>query len=488
MTTIPPHAPSDDASVLADCLRGDDAALTALLDRHGLLAELALARGLEGAADASRALAERHVALRRVLSRNGGATLADFASASCSLRAYLAVVARGVTRDADPLAGPFAPAPPIAPMLSESRADDAGRTAERLGRVAELLERQPPDVSALVRLRAHGVERTHASALLGSVDATVRPVLSRLASRLSEADVGHEDAAAAGWRMVLDAASYEERVEIALLTEREPAGTPSSLRTARAGVEVTFRALGRRILSEKGQPSPQCLDAQGIAGFVDGTMRGGARARVEGHVLACSLCLDEVAALALDVRALEAIRHAASGDIRLGLVGALLASGRYTLAAKLRATDPLPGGSARFDLVERIAHAARSLESGLPSQVREASGVMMRGLPSDDEAPIVAFEALALDDPSGAYRALDETTARSSIGVRLQMLAAAAAGELAVARSLADEARTSVDPGAVADAESLLALPDGATLPREIVLERLRDAVPALVRAALSTR
>ena len=68
------------------------------------------------------------------------------------------------------------------------------------------------------------------------------------------------------------------------------------------------------------------------------------------------------------------------------------------------------------------------------------------------------------------------------------MLTAAVSPDLAAARALATEARGGVDPGATADAESLEAIPEGATLPREILVERLRDLVPALVRAALSTR
>jgi hypothetical protein len=486
MTLPPPYVTSDDASLVAGCLGGDEDAIRTLLERHGVLAELALVRGLETAVDVDAALAARRKDLARFLARDGGGALLGYASGSCSLRSYLAVVARLVARDAGaPTRLPFAPAAPTPPTLDVAGIVAARTTIERLGRVTELLDRQPLDVTALVRLRAHGVERAHAAALLGTADATGRTVLARLASRLSEADAGSEDAAAAGWRMVLDAASHGERVEIALLTERDvPAEGQPSLRRARAGVEAVFRALRDRLLSEASPSTPNCLDSRSTAGFVDGTMRGGARARVEGHVLGCPLCLDEVAALAIDTRALEAVRHAASGDRRLGLGAALLASGRYVLAAKLRAADPTP----RFDLVARIAEAARSLESGLEAREPDASGVLMRGLPSDEEAPIVAFEALALDDPSGAYRALDETTARSSIGVRLRMLTAAALGDLAAARALASEARGSVDPGAVADAESLAALPDGATLPREILVERLRDAVPALVRAALSTR
>jgi hypothetical protein len=490
MTMPPPYVASDDASLVAGCLGGDEEALASLLDRHGLLAELALMRGLEAVDDPCRALSERREALARALSTEGGAALLGYASGSCTLRSFLAVIARRIGRE-DPGAPrrPFAPAAPTPPMLDLVAVLDARSTIEHLGRVTELLDRQPPDVAALVRLRAHGVERAHAAALLGTADATGRTVLSRLASRLSEVDAGHEDAAAAGWRMVLDAASHAERVEIALLTERDGAGDVSSasLRSARARVEATFRALRDRLLAETTPSSPNCLDSRSIAGFVDGTMRGGARARVEGHVLACTLCLDEVAALALDTRAVEAIRHAASGDRSLGVAAALLASGRYVLAAKLRATDPAPR-DARFDLVARIALAARALESGPTLRAHDASGVLMRGLPSDEEAPIVAFEALALDDSAGAYRALDETTARSSVGMRLRMLTAGASGELAVARALAAEAKASVDPGAVADAESLAALPDGASLPREILVERLRDAVPAVVRAALSTR
>ncbi|MDQ3037829.1 MAG: hypothetical protein M3Y87_35875, partial [Myxococcota bacterium] len=138
--------------------------------------------------------------------------------------------------------------------------------------------------------------------------------------------------------------------------------------------------------------------------------------------------------------------------------------------------------------VERLASEGGSLEGGRIAKPRESSGLVMRGLPEDDEAPLVAFEALVAGDAHAAYRAIDDHTAKQPVAARLRLIAAASGEDPLGARRIAADmlARPRVDPGIVEDAQSVSALGEGRALPREMVIERLRDVLPEVVRAAVA--
>jgi len=114
--------------------------------------------------------------------------------------------------------------------------------------------------------------------------------------------------------------------------------------------------------------------------------------------------------------------------------------------------------------------------------------VVATHIPADDEAPLVAFEALALEDPHTAWRAIDDHVARQTLGARLRLLAAASGHDLEGARALADEVvgAPEIDPGLTVDADAVRALPERAALPREILVERLRAVLPEAVRFVLT--
>ena len=86
--------------------------------------------------------------------------------------------------------------------------------------------------------------------------------------------------------------------------------------------------------------------------------------------------------------------------------------------------------------------------------------------------------------PGAAYRAVDDHAAKHTIGQRLRLLAAASGPDLPEARELAQKIAelASPDPGLRADATCVLALPEDRELPREVLVERLRDAMADAVR------
>jgi hypothetical protein len=490
-----PYSESDDEAVADGCVQGDGDAFSALFVRHGSLAVAAMLRELDAPAEG-----ERHdpapmlAAMEAYLRRNEGSVLRAWSARECSLRAWLCVVARQVARrhaestptSASPLAllaGDRAPRGIVAtfPTPAALEMKDV-QAAERGVLVHDLLERLPPTLGALARLRLRGMDRAGIAAAVGLGQSTVVANLEKIAARLGELD--GTPLAMDAYRIVLDAAGAPERTRAAVRTEDD-----AEFRAARAITEATWRTVRARVLGKPPTRTPLCLDDRAIAGFVDGTMRGQLRARSEGHVGACARCVDEVATLGADLRAVPILREAQSLDPAVGLAAACLASTRFDAARRIAATvsdADAPSSRAARD-VERLAAAAALLEGG-KTRPRESSGLVMRGLPSDDEAPLVAFEALALGDTHGAFRAIDDAVARLPAAGRLRILAAAAGEDPPRARNLAAELleRPRVDPGAIEDAESVLATPEGRALPREIVVERLRDVLPEVVRAAVA--
>ncbi|MCZ7685143.1 MAG: hypothetical protein M5U28_42780 [Sandaracinaceae bacterium] len=276
----------------------------------------------------------------------------------------------------------------------------------------------------------------------------------------------------------------EERVAQALRTEDD-----ADYRAVRSLVEKTWRAVGERAL---GRPAPRevsCLDDRSMAGFVDGTLRGPGRARAEGHVATCPRCIDEAAALVLDLRAVSVLRDAAELDPAAAVAAACVATTRFAAAERLstRALERSPGSRVVAG-VRRLAQAGQLLEGGRRRSEAQTSQVVPTHVPDDDEAPLVAFEALVLSDVHAAWRAIDDHMAKHPVGARLRLLTAAAGQDLEAAQALAAiaQAQPSVDPGRARDARAVAALPKGRALPREILVEHLRALLPEAVRFVLT--
>jgi hypothetical protein len=101
----------------------------------------------------------------------------------------------------------------------------------------------------------------------------------------------------------------------------------------------------------------------------------------------------------------------------------------------------------------------------------------------------VALEALVRDDSHAAVRAIDDELAKGPVGVRLRLLALSAEDDASEGRELAEEilGRPQSDPALVTDAKATLAIPPGDSIPREILIERIRDTLPSVVRYLTTT-
>lgn len=476
-----PYAGADDATVVDGCLHDDADAWAALRARFGALLHATIVRALDGprAADAddegTLELVWEH------LRADGAAALAQW-TGECQLKSYVALVGRHLAlMHAEASTSPATLVASL-PTPSGLFLDDL-LAVEPAARVAETLEKLPPNIDALVRLRLRGLTRDDIAATLGMSPASVHANLERVARRLGEVDAGETDTGAI-WRVLLDAASVEERVTQAVRTEDDP-----DYRSVRALVEKTWRAVGDRAL---GRPVPRdasCLDDRTMAGFVDGTLRGPGRARAEGHVATCRRCIDEAAALVLDLRALATLRDAGELERPVAVAAACVATTRFTLAERLanRALERSLGGRVAAD-VRRLAQAGQLLEGGRRPRREQTSQVVATHVPDDDEAPLVAFEALVLSDTHAAWRAIDDHMAKHPLGARLRLLAAAAGQDLEAAQALAAAigGQPSVDPARARDARAVAALPRGRALPREILVEHLRALLPEAVRFVLT--
>lgn len=475
-----PYKDADDDVVVEGCLRGDDEAFAALLGRHGPLAELAIRRE-SGAGTVEDP--DPLEAFGTFLRAEGELPLRSWSPAQASLRAFLSALARRSTRSSRAgtrvaLLVPRA-ATPVALDLGAIRDEEA--TLELARAAKESLARHPPNVEALVRLRLRGLEVAAIAALVGATPAQVESSLARVAARLGAIAPERATDDELVWRGLLCVLGPEERVRLALRTERDV-----TLAARRARVEAAFRQLEGAALASEPPPHAADLGVVGIAGFVDGTMRGAARARAESQVISSPRALDEVAALAMDLRAQPLARESSWLD-RPTLVAAMaLASGLIDAGAEL--AERAGEGPHRLvaTALSRIGRAARLLTSGAAPS-RDRSGLVVRDVPADDEVALVAFESLALGDPAGALRAIDDSGAHAPVAARLRMLAASACGDAELARSWAEGIREGydLDPGAAQDAGCVLGLEPGETLPRESLVERLRSVLPDLVRATL---
>lgn len=481
MALPPPFAGADDATVVDGCLHDDPDAWEALRARWGTLLYATIVRAVDG----PRAAEIDHEALLELvwehLREDGAAALRQW-TGECQLRSYLAIVGRHLALVHAELSTSPAALVAALPTPSGLFLDDL-LAIEPARRVAETLEKLPPNIDALVRLRLRGLSRDDVAATLGMSPATVLANLERVARRLGELDASETDSGTT-WRALLDAATVEERVAQALRTEDD-----ADYRAVRSLVEKTWRAVGERAL---GRPAPRevsCLDDRSMAGFVDGTLRGPGRARAEGHVATCPRCIDEAAALVLDLRAVSVLRDAAELDPAAAVAAACVATTRFAAAERLstRALERSPGSRVVAG-VRRLAQAGQLLEGGRRRSEAQTSQVVPTHVPDDDEAPLVAFEALVLSDVHAAWRAIDDHMAKHPVGARLRLLTAAAGQDLEAAQALAAiaQAQPSVDPGRARDARAVAALPKGRALPREILVEHLRALLPEAVRFVLT--
>jgi hypothetical protein len=472
-----PFESADDATLVQGCLHGDDDAWSMMLRRFGVFVQATIVRALDGPR-ASEVDLERTMALVWDQIRREGA-LTPW-SGECQLRSYLAVLARHLTLAQ--CEASTSPATHVASLPTPAGLflDDL-LAREPAARVEEALERFPPNIAALVRMRLRGLSRDDVAATLGMSPAIVRANLERVARRLGELDA-HDTGPL--WHVLLDAGEIEERVAHAIATEDD-----ADYRGRRALVEKTWRAVGERALGRPAPRSANCLEPRSVAGFVDGTLRGPGRARAEGHVATCPRCIDEAAALVFDLRMHATLREAANADPFLAVAAACVAATRFAAAEHLtkRAEERGFGDRAAADL-RRLAQAGRLLEGGRARAEEGTSAVVATHLPSDDEAPLIAFEALVLDDAHTALRAIDDQVAKSTLGARLRLLAAAAGQDLELARSTAAAvlAAPPIDPGHTRDARAVSALPPNRELPREILVERLRAVLPEAVRFLLA--
>ncbi len=472
-----PYASADDATVVDGCLHGDADAWAALRARFGALLHVTVVRALDGARD----LDDEGV-LELVwdqLRADGAAALGQW-SGECQLKSYLAIVGRHLAQQNAQASTSPATFVAALPTPSGLFLDDL-LAIEPASRVAATLEKLPPNIEALVRLRLRGLSQADIAATLGLSPATVQGNLDRVASRLRDLDEGDTGAT---WRVLLDAATVEERVEQAIRTEDD-----RDYRGRRALVEKTWRAVGERALGRPAPRDPSCLDDRSTAGFVDGTLRGPGRARAEGHVATCPRCIDEAAALVLDLRALSILRDAGEVTSTVAVAAACVATTRFATAERrtVRALEREAASRLVAD-VRRLAQAGQLLEGGRSRRSEQTSQVVPTHVPDDDEAPLIAFEALVLSDAHAAWRAIDDHMAKHPLGARLRMLAAAAGQDLDAARALASAvvAQPAVDPGRTRDARAILALPKGRGLPREMLVEHLRALVPDAVRFVLT--
>lgn len=476
-----PYKDADDEVVVEGFLRGDDEAVAALAARHGALAELAIRRETgAGSRDDPEPLA----AFLAFLRTEGEPALRTWSPQGATLRAFLGALARRSTRSshAGTRVALLVPRPPTPPALDVAAIEEEEATLALARAARECLARQPPNVTALVRMRLRGLEVPSVAALVGSTPAQVEGALERVAARLATLDPPRAAEDELLWRALLFVLPPTDRVRLAIRTEHEPA-----LAARRTRLEAVFRQIEGATLATEPPPHAADLGVAGIAGFVDGTMRGAARARAESQVIASPRALDEVAALAVDLRALPLARESSWLERPVLVAAMSLATGLVECGAELadRALDlteaPVAGALAR------VGRASRLLASGAAPS-RDVSGVLARDVPADDEVAVVAFESLALGDPGTALRAVDEAGAQAPVAARLRMLAASASGEGELARTWAEGVHEGydVDPGAALDARIVLSLERGETLPREVLVERLRTLLPDLVRATLA--
>jgi len=476
-----PYSKADDDAVVRGCIDGDGDAWAALRSRYQYDVETIVIRVLD----------ERRVGeldLRevpsiadhcfRALKRNDAGPLRLWNGGR--LRPYLATIIRQEAEEHamedTPLQPLVAHPPTPAPMDLDRRA-----LSEPALRVREAIAKLAPRATAMLRLRLRGLRRGEIAATLGQPVTALQEDLGLLAERLAGAQ---GEGAEPAWRILLDCATTEERVETALRTEDD-----EDFREIREVAGASWRHVREDALVARLPRTPGPLqDATGVASFVDGSWRGAERTRAEGHLATCGRCVDTVAMLILDLRALD-IRRAAHGGRCSQIAASCIATGRFVAGRVLAQAAETQEQTEVAKLLVRMANVGSSLEEGTRERDSQGSRVFsMAALPTDVEAPVVAFEALVAGDPIAAERAIDDHVAKQTVGQRLRLLALAVDPDRTDAHAAATKvmASASPDPGLRGDAETILALPKNRGLPQECLAERLRDALPDGVRFLVS--
>ena len=468
-----PYEEADDSAIVDGCTAGDDYAWQALAHRHGRLIDTIVVRALDerpGAQVVDAPLVAK--AVIEHLQRHQSASLVHWGGA-CELRTYLADVARRVATsdgaDKTPVASLIAGLPTPAELFLDDIA-----TAKPAQDVTDTLDKLPPNVMALVRLRLRGLNRAQIAATLGLPPPVALAHLERIAHRIGEIQEGDSAWTTLAWHLLLDVSPPVDRVRAAIRTEDDAA-----FRGIRSKAESTWRAVRERVLPVPEARGANCLDDRTVAAFVDGSVRGAARARAEGHLATCTRCIDHVATLATDLRVVEPLRSTLHLEREVAVAAALVATARFRAAEAIGQLAAQRGLKGAHEIV-RIALLGKALMGGPGKEQFTPSRVIETRMPSDEEAPLVALEALVAGDAHAAATAIDDHTAKHRLGARLRLLAAAAGDDIDAAHdlALAIRARPHVDADIATDAEMVLALPTDRALPREILVERLRDALP----------
>lgn len=463
MSLPSPFENVDDRGLVEACTRGDEDAFAALEGRYGRVIR---AIGLRVADDLMAAPANVAVSVDAYLRRNHCGPLRTWTGVR--LPVFLALVAReiavSVLTGQPHLTPTGLPAVPDDPHALDDDAEE-----EAFGRL-------PPHVRVILRLRMHGLGATGIAATLGAPRPAVLHQLGLIARRLG---ADHE-ASVEAYRIALGHASHAERVRLALRSSEDRA-----FRHARREAIATWEALAERELARTPPATRTCLALDGISGLADGSLRGPSRHAAEGHVGGCPHCADRLARLVMDQDVVTPLRQAARLPEPVAQLATAVSTGRIALATRLvdeaEASDPR-----RTRALARIAKAATAIDalarlgsSHPPWTDREPTSI-----PTDDEAPIVALEALALRAPVAARRAVDDLLARRVVGKRVRLLASAAQGDLREAFAIAKDVmeRSSPDPELARDVDAVTALVEGEALPNEVLAERVRTLVPDVVR------
>lgn len=473
MSVAPPRPDDDDQKLVAALRRGEADAFERLVERHRRAIRAVTVRVVD---DRRGGTLEEVPACVDVSCRMLAEGLLETYEQTSTFRCFLASFIRSklttYLQDVTPPATHIAALPSTASIfLDEVLAEEP---AIRAGGV---VDRMQPNMGGFLRLRLRGLDREDIGRCLGLPAETVRGHLERLGERLGELDDEEPAYAETAWRMVLDAAPIDERVATARRTLRD-----ARFRQKRSVVESTFRALRSRELLKLHPKSAECLDEEGTAAFVDGSSRGPDRTRAEGHIGTCPRCIDAVAALTMDIRTIGALRPVIDWDADFAVAAACIATGSYRAGERLLEATGRTDGRTRA--LTRLARIGQSLVDGVQAIVSEPSRVVPTNVPSDADAPLVALEALINDDTHTADRAIDDELARGTLGARLRLVSLAADHRSTGGRGLAEEllGKSPSDPGLVADARATLSLPAGNALPREIVVERVRDMIPATLK------
>jgi hypothetical protein len=478
VSSLPPRPDADDAALVAGLKNRDPSAWELFLSRYGRALRTVVVRVVDERRGGTLGEVPACVQVAGKFLKEG---LLERYRGDASLRCYMASAVRGeitsYLQDVTPPASLIASLPtPASLFLDEVLAEEPAK------RAGSVVEKMTPNMAGLLRLRLRGLDRADIGSTLGLTDETVRGHLEHLAQRLGELDEEQPEYADVAWRMLLDAAPIDERVATARRTLRD-----ARFARVRSVVESTFRALRERELLRLHPKAAECLDEEASASFVDGSAKGPDRTRAEGHIGTCPRCIDGVATLTMDVRAIDALRDVTDWNAELAVAAACVTTTRFRAAEIL--AEGAEGPEERTQAMIRLAHIGMSLSGGVRETVAEPSGVVPMNVPSDSDAPLVALEALVRDDSHAAVRAIDDELAKGPVGVRLRLLALSAEDDASEGRELAEEilGRPQSDPALVTDAKATLAIPPGDSIPREILIERIRDTLPSVVRYLTTT-